>query len=86
MVNIWTLSRDISLLKHMAALFPVTAAEWQLVADKLKEDGFSPSGRGAKERWLKTILPKFKSENTAALKRSGKFRLIQVYVFVGGLI
>lgn len=73
MVNQWTLQRDIQMLRDMATDFPRTAADWQLIADRLRDEAnsFTPQGRGVKERWQKTILPKFKNQNTEALKRSG---------------
>lgn len=67
----WTLNHDVKLLKLMQVDFPKTNADWQLLAEKISSDDFQIAGRGAKERWTKTILPKYKSDNTAALKRSG---------------
>lgn len=68
----WFLAHDLQLLREMAVKFPRTAADWQLVADKLHTPEFPINSRGVRERWQKTILAKFKAENTDALKRSGE--------------
>ena len=55
----------------MTVAFPKSLADWQFIAEKISTGGFQPSGRGARERWVKVIRVKFKAENTASLKRSG---------------
>ena len=70
----WTISKDLLLLRDMAVNFPKTALDWQLIAidNKLySSPEFQVTGRGVRERWLKTILMRFKSQQTEALKKSG---------------
>lgn len=70
----WTLRDDLNMMHMMQLSFPKTAADWQLIAENLTQaapDSGTFTGRGARERWMKTILIKFKCQNTASLKRSG---------------
>lgn len=61
-----------ALLTEMTLNFPKNLADWQIIAEKISDDSFKPSGRGTRERWLKTIYAKHKSNNAASLKRSGE--------------
>ena len=75
MVARWRLAEDLLLLREIAVIFPRNQSDWQLVAERISSDEFQVTGRGAKERWLKTLLIKFRADNSKALKRSGKYLL-----------
>lgn len=72
MVARWRLAEDLLLLREMTVNFPNNQANWQLVAERISSAEFQVTGRGAKERWQKTLLIKFRADNTTALKRSGR--------------
>lgn len=67
----WTFADDLNLLKLMQVSFPKNPADWQIISERLSTETFVVTSRGARERWLKTLLVKFNQHNTESLKRSG---------------
>lgn len=68
----WLLINDLALLKDMMVNFPKSSADWHLLAERICTEEFKVTGRGARERWLKTVYAKFKASNADQLKRSGR--------------